>query len=215
MFMAGIGRFDRIGAGANFEIRSTISLSGMSYLWGAMITAPTHMEAHPVDGQISQAVVKRLDAQLLILPVLRHAHLRIHLPCIRQIRVVDLEDEAGVDDGLVFFVHGVGDGEKIGLVRVGSTRFFIQCSMVPGATAGKNASATWPPWSAALKWSMSSVTEAWPTYLSELNAGEDPCMVANGSAPASIEVARETQPRPDRRSRSACDRDRPVFRRSR
>ena len=30
--------------------------------------------------------------------------------------IVDLQQEAGVDDGFVFFVHGIGDGDQIGLV---------------------------------------------------------------------------------------------------
>ena len=42
--------------------------------------------------------------------------LRHELPAVRQIGIVDLKQETGVDDGLVFFVHGVGDGEQIGLV---------------------------------------------------------------------------------------------------
>jgi hypothetical protein len=36
---------------------------------------------------------------------------RHELPTVRQIRIVDLEQETGVGNGLVFFVHGIGDGE--------------------------------------------------------------------------------------------------------
>jgi len=38
--------------------------------------------------------------------------------------------------------------------------------MVPGVFAGRKASSTSTPWSAALKFSRSSLSAAWPTYLS-------------------------------------------------
>src|SRR5690606_30080967 len=45
-------------------------------------------------------------------------HFGEHLPAVRKVRVVDLADEAGVDDGPVFFLHRVGDGVEHFLVRL-------------------------------------------------------------------------------------------------
>ena len=74
------------------------------------------MKANFVGRDISQAVIERVDAQLGVLAILRHGHARHELPAVRQVGVVDLKQEAGVDDGLVLFVHGVGDGEQIGFI---------------------------------------------------------------------------------------------------
>ena len=40
----------------------------------------------------------------------------MHLPGVGEVRIVDLQDEAGFDDGLVFFAHGVRDSEEIFLI---------------------------------------------------------------------------------------------------
>jgi len=40
-------------------------------------------------------------------------HLRVHQVVADQPRVIDLHQKAGIDDGPVFDVHGVGDGEQI------------------------------------------------------------------------------------------------------
>ena len=42
--------------------------------------------------------------------------LRHELPAVRQVGIVDLQQETGIDDGLVLFVHRVGDGEQIGFI---------------------------------------------------------------------------------------------------
>ena len=38
------------------------------------------------------------------------------MPCVREIRIVDLQHEFGVDDRLVFLPHGVCDSEQIGFI---------------------------------------------------------------------------------------------------
>ena len=56
-------------------------------------------------------MVERVDAHLLVLPVVRDAHLREHLPGVREVGIVDLQNKAGVHNSLVFFVHGVRDSK--------------------------------------------------------------------------------------------------------
>src|SRR6266545_1938990 len=79
-----------------------------------MIAAPAHMEAHRLLRDIPQGVVEGIDAQRGELAILWDAHVTVNLPRIRQVRVVNLEQEAGVGDGLVLLMHGIRDGvEKI------------------------------------------------------------------------------------------------------
>ena len=54
----------------------------------------------------------RLDAQLGVFAVVGDAHLGVHLPAVGQVGIVDLEQHAGVGDGLVLLVQRVGDGEQ-------------------------------------------------------------------------------------------------------
>ena len=81
-----------------------------------MVAAPAHMEAHPFLRDVAQGVVERVDAQLGEFPIFRNVHMGVELPPIRQIRIVDLEDEPGVDDGLIFLMHSVSQRIDVGLV---------------------------------------------------------------------------------------------------
>ena len=42
--------------------------------------------------------------------------LRHELPTVGQVRIVDLQQKTGIGNGLVFLVHGISDGDQIGLV---------------------------------------------------------------------------------------------------
>ncbi len=75
-------------------------------------------------------MVQRIDAQLLILAIVRQTHVRMHLPGIGEIGIVDLQDEAGVDDRLVFFAHRCGNGEEI---LFGGFVIFVLHPMLHGA----------------------------------------------------------------------------------
>jgi hypothetical protein len=116
MLVAGIGRFDGISARPNLQNEIDDISQRNIVLVRAMVAAPTHKEAQPVNGQISQTVVKGVDSQLLIFAILRQAHLRIHLSGVGEIRSVDLEDESCVDDGLVFLMYPISDSKEISLV---------------------------------------------------------------------------------------------------
>ena len=47
-----------------------------------------------------------------VLAIVVDAHLGEHLPAVRQVRIVDLQVQAGVGDGLVLVVQRVGQGEQ-------------------------------------------------------------------------------------------------------
>ena len=78
----------------------------------SVAAAPAHVESDLLFGYIAQCVVERLHAQRGVAPIVVDAHVGEHLPAVGQVRIVDLEVEAGVGDGAVLLVHGVGDGEQ-------------------------------------------------------------------------------------------------------
>ena len=68
-------------------------------------------------GKVAQRPVRCLDPELDELQVVRQARLRVDLvPALGQGRVVELDGQAGVDDGLVFLAHRVGAGVEEFLV---------------------------------------------------------------------------------------------------
>ena len=112
----GIGRFDGNRIGFNFKNEVDDVAQRDVVLVRAVITAPAGVKAHPVWRDVAQAVIERVDAQRGILAIFRHAHFRHELPAVGQIGIVDLQQEAGVDDRFVFLVHSVGDGDQIGFI---------------------------------------------------------------------------------------------------
>src|SRR5262249_26002682 len=148
------------------------------------------MEAYPVDGQIFQAVVEGVDAQLLILPVLRHAHLRIHLPSVGEIRIVDLEDKTGVDDGLVFLVHGGGDGEEVSFV---SGVVFVLHPVLHGAGSDGGEKGFFDRLSLERGFQILDVRlYLWVTdILERLSAVEDPGVMTDGGTSTPVKVLGE------------------------
>ena len=72
-------------------------------------------------GNAAQRVVQQLDAGGRPFAAMREVDLRVHRPMARQMRVVDLQDQAGVDDRLVFLVQRVGERDPeflVGLVML-------------------------------------------------------------------------------------------------
>ena len=64
-------------------------------------------------GKPPQRVIKRFHAHLLEFLELLERRLGIdHVPVVGKAWIVDLQDDAGIDDGLVFVAHGVGRGEQ-------------------------------------------------------------------------------------------------------
>ena len=61
-------------------------------------------------------MIERLDVQLRALAEFRQAQIGVlDVPAHGEVGAVDLQDEAGFGDGLVFVPHGLGDGVDIAL----------------------------------------------------------------------------------------------------
>jgi hypothetical protein len=65
----------------------------------------------------AQRVVQCFDPKLAPFAALRDAKFRTHNIIGNQKRIIDLQQKAGVYDGLVLFSHSLGDREYVLLVR--------------------------------------------------------------------------------------------------
>ena len=79
-------------------------------------------------------------------------------------RIVDLQDEAGIDDRLVFLADRLGQAPTYSPPGFCNSSFGRICS-VAGDTAVMKASSTRVPRARGLRFSMSRLIAAWPTYL--------------------------------------------------
>lgn len=97
-----------------------MSFIGMSVDMRSMPTAPAQVEADAVLRQSLQRLVQRLDANGSETFVLLHRRLRYDgVPIVRDRGIVNLKNEPGIDDCLVFFMQRIGAGEHellVGLV---------------------------------------------------------------------------------------------------
>src|SRR5208282_4925265 len=81
--------------------------------------APADVIADPILGQTAQRLIERFDPHGRELLVLVDARLGIgHVPGVRQARVVELQYEARLDDGLVLFAHCLAESMEELLVRL-------------------------------------------------------------------------------------------------
>ena len=79
----------------------------------AVPAAPADVIAHAVLGDALQRMVQHFDAHQRIALVLLDARLRIeHVPGARKARVVELQDEAGVDDGPILYAIALAMASK-------------------------------------------------------------------------------------------------------
>ena len=91
---------------------SMMSFSGMSCLCGPWPLPQQMCRRTRSSGMPRRAWFIASTRSCGVLAVVGDAHVGEHLPAVRQVRVVDLQDEAGVGDRLVLLVHRVGDGEE-------------------------------------------------------------------------------------------------------
>ena len=110
---------------------------------GTVMAAPADMQPDIFFRDAGPSVVQRLDPDRGVFAVIGKGDVRQAVPAIGQIGGVDLQQEAGIDDRLVFLVHDIGDGEHELFVAL-VVWFASQCSIVPGGLAGRNASARRP-----------------------------------------------------------------------
>ena len=82
-----------------------------------LVVAPAQMHAQLLGRDVGERVVERLDVQRGALAEFVEVEVGVlDVPAHGEVGTVDLQDEAGLGDGLVFVAHRVGDGEEIGLV---------------------------------------------------------------------------------------------------
>ena len=85
--------------GRPMSTMSTMSLSGTS-LWCALGRRPADVHAHALGRDVADSVVERSDMGGDHLAEFREAQMREHhVPAEREIRAVELQHEAGIDDG--------------------------------------------------------------------------------------------------------------------
>ena len=108
MLVARIAGFERIGAGAHAEHDVDDVLQFHVVDARAHVDAVAGVVAHALGRNAAQRVVQELDAGGRPFAALGEIDLRVHRPVARQLRIVDLQDEAGVDDRPVFLVQRVG-----------------------------------------------------------------------------------------------------------
>ena len=82
----------------------------------SFVDAVARVEAHPLRGNAPQPMIDRLDVDLRRPPPLRGAQRRPTVE-VGEEGVVDLKEEAGIDDRPVLGVHGLGDRVQVLLVR--------------------------------------------------------------------------------------------------
>src|SRR3970282_3008954 len=79
---ARIGGLDGIGVGAHLENDVDDVLERDVVLVRPVIAAPAGVKAHPLRRNIPERVIERVEAQLGIFAVLRHAHPGVDLPAV-------------------------------------------------------------------------------------------------------------------------------------
>ena len=100
---------------------STMSLSGTSLWCGPCVEAQQMCMRMRSGGMSLHRVVERLDVGGDHLAELFEAQMREHHVAAQgEVRAIELQHEAGVDDGAVFARHHVGERVEIGLRRSGS-----------------------------------------------------------------------------------------------
>ena len=77
-----------------------------------LVGALADVHPYPAGWQSLNGVVQRRDPEFLELPVRRHVQARVEPEAVRQVRVVELKDEARIGDGSVLLVQGVCQCEK-------------------------------------------------------------------------------------------------------
>src|SRR5206468_4789205 len=107
-----------VGAGADLQHHVDEVLQLQIVNARADVDPVAGVPADPVSRQPAERVVQGLHPDLGPAANLVHAELGVRDVVGRQVRVVDLHEEAGIDDRAVLLVHGVRDREKVLLVRL-------------------------------------------------------------------------------------------------
>ena len=116
VLVARVGRLDQIGAGADLQHQVDEVLELEVVHARRDVDAVAGVEADAVFRNAAQRVVQRLDAQRDELAAVLDRGVERAVVVRRHARIVDLQQEAGVDDRHVFLAHRVGERREILLV---------------------------------------------------------------------------------------------------
>src|SRR5215470_8125641 len=115
MAMAGIGRFDSDSRDVGFKYDIDDIAQRDVAVVRPLVVAPANMNAHLFGWNRLQRIIEIFDMAFYDFTKLLDAKAGIvRVGARRQVRAVELQDETGVDDGLVLSAHGVGDCLHIG-----------------------------------------------------------------------------------------------------
>ena len=108
-----VRRLERVSAGPDrqHDVHEVLQLEVVDA--GTDVDAVAGVPANPVPWESPQGMVQGFHAHRRPPADLVHAQLRMRHVMGRQVRVVDLHEESGVDDRLVLLAHGVGDREEV------------------------------------------------------------------------------------------------------
>ncbi len=127
VFVAGVGRLERVPASLDLQHQvDDVPELDVSRV-GAVPTSPAEVKPDLLLGQVAQCVIQRLHPNPGEVAVVLDRGFRIDLvPVLGNGRIVDLHDQAGIDDDLVLLTHRIGTGvdELLfgGVVRVANAR---------------------------------------------------------------------------------------------
>src|SRR5215472_1534962 len=83
----------------------------------AFVITPAEVQPQPVLRDALQRVIERFDVEPRLFTEFRKAQLGIlDVPAHCEIRAIDLQDQTGLRDSLVFLPHRLGDREQVGLL---------------------------------------------------------------------------------------------------
>src|SRR5437660_12210615 len=100
-----------------------------------MPAAPAQMEADPLWRQTADRMVERVDPGSHQFPVIFNGWLRVDLvPALGEAGVIQLQDDSGINDGLVLLAHRIGAGVEKFLVAL------VVAIADPGAARRSNCS---------------------------------------------------------------------------
>ena len=107
------------GIGGRLDLQHQVDVVLELEIGGARrdVRAVAGVEAHAILGNAAQRVVEDLDPQGDEPPAFLHADAGRAIPVGHELWVVDLQQEAGIDDRLVLLVHRIGEGGEIFLLR--------------------------------------------------------------------------------------------------
>ena len=131
MLVARVGGLERIGAGidAQHDVRDVLEFELVHAR--ADIDAIAGVIAHALGRNAAQCMVQQLDRGIRPAAALGDVELGMRRIVARQLRIIDLQDEAGIDNCLVFLVERVGHCYSELLVRL------IELVPVPAGELGR------------------------------------------------------------------------------